>query len=76
MFFWDGRYSHTAFAAWCSQSLLTKNGLKLTDDPPRDLPVCGTCEGRARGAGQLESREIAGRQVVFSPRKRIDDAPR
>jgi hypothetical protein len=71
MFFWDGRYSHSAITAWCGQGLTTSNGLRLTDDPPEDLPICGTCEGRARGAGQLESNLIAGREVVFSPRCRL-----
>ena len=68
MHLWDGEYSHTAFTCWCGQTALTKNGAQLSDDPPSTLPVCGTCEGRATGAGQLASRKIAGRMVVFSPR--------
>lgn len=70
MFFWDGKYTHSAFRAWCGQSLLEKNGLELSADPPRDRPLCATCEGRARGAGQCGSRILAGRVLLFSPRTR------
>ncbi|PYS52425.1 MAG: hypothetical protein DMF68_01570 [Acidobacteria bacterium] len=72
MHYWDGVYTHTSFRLWCGQggfySLKKHKRNYLTDNPPRGLPVCATCEGRAHGAGQLESHLIAGRMVLFSPR--------
>lgn len=71
LFVWQGRTTHAAYSLWCGQHGLISEkhkGNRLTNYPPRTLPVCATCEGRARGAGQLESHEIAGRLVLFSPR--------
>jgi hypothetical protein len=71
-YYWVGNYTHTALALWCGQSGFLdgkkhKNNV-LTADPPKSYPICGTCEGRARGYGQLESHLIAGRMVTFTPR--------
>lgn len=65
-----GVITHTSFDLWCGQHGLIspKHRGLVTDDPPHDIPVCATCEGRAHGAGQLESRVLAGRFVVFTPR--------
>lgn len=68
VFYRHGQYSHAAVHLWCGNALLTKCGLRLSDKPDQDLPICGTCEGRACGAGQLGSQEIAGRPVLFRPR--------
>jgi len=66
----DGSYSHSVIEAWCGYHLLRKNGLLLLDRPLEDMPVCATCEGRAIGAGQLGSREIAGNPVTYHQRVR------
>jgi hypothetical protein len=66
--YWEGQYTHTSFSLWCGQQGCIsprKRGQTMTDPP---MPICGTCEGRATGAGQLESRIITGRFVVFAPR--------
>ena len=71
--FWAGEWTHTSFRLWCGQGgFLDEKKHKhsrVTNDPPNGYPVCGTCEGRARGAGQLESHTIAGRLVVFTPQR-------
>lgn len=67
---WEGKITHAAFTLWCGQTgyiAQDKRG-RLSSEPVDWLPVCGTCEGRAIGAGQTESRKIAGRVVVFTPR--------
>ena len=73
MHYFNGNYSHTSFSAWCGQTGFHSKGrhgsLRLTDNPPDDLPLCATCEGRAIGAGQLGATVIAGRQVIFTPRR-------
>ena len=71
MHYHNGVYSHTSFSAWCGQTGFSSKGkhLRLCDNPPDDLPVCATCEGRAIGAGQLGATTIAGRQVLFTPRR-------
>ncbi len=70
-YYWDGEYSHTCFALWCgmtghSSERHHRNQLMATPDA-KDI-VCATCEGRAIGAGQAGSRQIAGQFVKFSPR--------
>lgn len=63
--------SHLALKLWCGM-LIHLGGRRNRDsrlvDEPSGRPICATCEGRAIGAGQLGSREIAGRAVMFSPR--------
>lgn len=67
----DHRPSHTCFVAWCGQvGIAGRNHLiRLCEEPPEGMPICATCEGRAIGAGQVGAAEIAGRSVIFSPRK-------
>lgn len=67
---YNKRYTHTSISFWCGGSGFVSekpkhNGQFLQDT---NLPVCGTCEGRATGAGQLNSHTIAGKFVVFTPR--------
>jgi len=60
----------TAYAYWCGQHVTDggKSGpLWLTDDLPADEPVCGTCVGRALGAGQ-DDIPAGLPPLVFSPR--------
>lgn len=65
----------TSYAYWCGQHVSNggnggKGGpLWLVDDVPPSEPVCGTCVGRALGAGQDETP--AGLPpLLFSPRWR------
>lgn len=57
---------HTMVHAWCGQSLNPK-GRDAADDQPFDgLPLCGTCEGRAAGAGH-PSPVIESGRLLFRP---------
>ena len=57
----DNRWSADA---WCGQML--RSGLAtLAAEPHPDRPVCGTCHGRAIGAGQIDAE---GTPLLFSPR--------
>lgn len=61
----DGR---TVYGVWCGQMVGSSRraGAMLTaDEPPPGEPVCGTCEGRAAGAGQIDS--ATGRELLFTP---------
>ena len=64
--------AHTAVHCWCGMTILISkkrchSSNMLVVDPSRVL--CATCEGRAIGAGQLGTAEIAGRPVMFSPHR-------
>ncbi|MFJ8023334.1 hypothetical protein [Streptomyces sp. NPDC096311] len=57
------------YGCWCGYGVggSERAGAFLAaDEPPAGEPVCGTCEGRAAGAGQNESP--TGRLLLFSPR--------
>lgn len=78
MHFSDGRYTHTSLFFWCGgcgfphgEGRLYRPKGQLLAEPPAGAVICATCEGRARGAGQLGTREICGREVRFSPRGRF-----
>lgn len=63
---------HAAASCWCGMTILISakprhRGNSLAAEPSR--AICATCEGRAIGAGQLGTPEIAGRPVIFSPRR-------
>lgn len=66
------RDEHTTWHLWCGQmanEAATRAGALFTADTiPDNLPACGTCEGRARGAGQ-DDWPIPGNGVVFNPRR-------
>ena len=64
---WDGKPTHTTFGLWCGMSGALGKGTLMSETEP-DAVVCATCEGRATGAGQLDSHTINGRFVRFSPR--------
>lgn len=60
---------HLAAGCWCGATVLIskrKPG-RLVEAPSDGFLVCATCEGRAIGSGQLGSRLIAGREVMFRP---------
>lgn len=63
--------AHFSIRCWCGMCLCIggRNLTKLLAEPSDGTPICATCEGRAIGAGQLGAREIAGRPVMFSPRR-------
>ena len=57
------------FGCWCGYGVggSERAGAFLAaDEPPAGEPVCGTCEGRAAGAGQDDSP--TGRLLLFTPR--------
>jgi hypothetical protein len=66
------RWGHTAWHLWCGQSA-HQNGRRGVDcltaaEPVDGAPVCGTCQGRAVGAGQEPA--VGGMpDLVFSPRR-------
>lgn len=60
---------HLAAGCWCGMTVLIserKPG-RLVEAPSDGYVVCATCEGRAIGSGQLGSRVIAEREVMFQP---------
>jgi hypothetical protein len=59
----------TVYGCWCGYGIggSERAGAFLAvEEPPAGEPVCGTCEGRAAGAGQDNSP--TGRTLVFNPR--------
>jgi hypothetical protein len=59
----------TVYGCWCGYSVggSERAGAFLAvEEPPAGEPVCGTCEGRAAGAGQDDSP--TGRLLLFTPR--------
>jgi hypothetical protein len=62
----DGATYSVHVTAWCGQGVGTAaSPSKLSDAPHPDRPVCGTCHGRAIGAGQIDEE---GTPLLFSPR--------
>ncbi|WBB94260.1 hypothetical protein [Verrucosispora sp. WMMC514] len=57
------------WALWCGPHLFDTEQVPVlrSDETPADGPVCGTCVGRALGAGQDETPTGLG-ELVFSPR--------
>ncbi|MFB7081243.1 hypothetical protein [Streptomyces sp. NPDC056308] len=51
-------------ALWCTGYV--SGDYLSADEAPADEPVCGTCDGRAAGAGQIPGPD--GRRLVFAPR--------
>lgn len=49
---------------WCGNSCA--DGRFIAEPDPAEV-VCGTCEGRAVGAGQIPGDTLAGRALRFSP---------
>lgn len=67
--------AHRAFHAWCGYSVFDSPSPRRTRfigrdrDPVDGIPVCGTCEGRAIGAGHATND--GPRDLLFSPHPRI-----
>jgi hypothetical protein len=65
-----GRYTHRVRCANLGMSFcISERKGRFVEEPSPGYVVCATCEGRAIGAGQLGAREIAGREVMFAPRR-------
>lgn len=62
------RHTHgIVYGVWCGQAVHEARGILTCDKVPAGMAVCGTCEGRAIGAGQ---DTWPGRDdLVFSPRR-------
>lgn len=70
------RWGHTAWSLWCGQHVSQggRGGDCLAAAEPFDgAPVCGTCEGRAIGAGQVQAPEGMA-ELVFAPRRMVPPA--
>jgi hypothetical protein len=71
-------YSHTSVQFWCGNSGFIDRGCdlrrrrrsagRLYETIDSSTPLCATCEGRAIGAGQIDSGKINGRPVIYRPR--------
>ena len=63
---------HATFHLWCGQMLFEHRVPAAADLPPEDgVPFCGTCEGRAVGAGHPSPLPIPDGALVFSPERLI-----
>lgn len=61
------RRDRTALHMWCGYSWIRLGEALATDAVPEAEPVCGTCEGRALGAGQDDTPAGMPR-LAFEPR--------
>lgn len=59
--------AHLSVHTWCGQALA---GAVMTADPG-DWEVCGTCEGRAIGAGQIPAPLGYESDLIFTPRTAV-----
>ena len=57
-----------SWTLWCGQVVSRGSNRLTADRMADDLPVCGTCEGRACGAGQ-DDWPLEGPGLLFSPRR-------
>jgi hypothetical protein len=59
--------SHVSYRLWCGQTLFVQEGFVSANYLPKVAPLCGTCDGRAVGAGQDEWPGVDGPSLVFNP---------
>lgn len=59
-------FDHPSYQAWCGQAITPQGRPAATELPADGRPLCGTCEGRAAGAGHPSpiSTDV---ELVFSP---------
>lgn len=57
--------THTSWHFWCGQGSNSAPVITRDDDPADSVPVCGSCEGRAIGAGHEEND--GPRDLTFTP---------
>jgi len=60
---------HVSVHAWCGQATSLDKGAMLREEPLDSWPVCAMCEAKAMGAGQVDSKTLTGRTLIFTPRK-------
>lgn len=56
------------YGLWCGQNVYEIAGFIEADQTPPGEPTCGTCEGRAIGAGQ-DSWPDESKTLIFSPQR-------
>lgn len=62
--------AHVSVSMWCGQSGSIGNKGQLMAVPPEGVPLCGTCEGRAVGAGYPSIAFLIQKHaLLFSPRE-------
>lgn len=67
-----GEYSHHAFKYWCGGIGFLHSKKKrgqLLHEVPQGEYLCAVCEGKAIGAGMNGSRQINGREVLYTPKR-------
>lgn len=57
----------TVFHMWCGQGVSAGDAIAAAELPV-DEPLCGTCEGRACGAGHLPTGTPLNEALLFEPR--------
>lgn len=69
---YGGRTEHIGVHLWCGQQALPggRSRALLLHEPPDGAALCGTCEGRAVGAGQQAAAWFTppDRPLIFTPR--------
>lgn len=61
---------HVSFMLWCGQGGALGKG-ELSAEPFSSIPICGTCEGRAVGAGYESAAFLVQKHaLLFTPRER------
>lgn len=58
---------NTVFHLWCGQAVHVGDAL-IAGTLPEDQPLCGTCEGRACGAGHPATGTPLNEALLFEPR--------
>lgn len=61
------RFSRTVLHVWCGQAVHVGDAITAVDLPADDL-LCGTCEGRAVGAGHPGTGTPLNEALLFEPR--------
>lgn len=62
---------YTVWALWCGQSAFSMHSMPCDRLPTDGVPICGTCEGRAMGAGRdgVVATVTAPADLLFTPTK-------
>jgi hypothetical protein len=58
---------HPSYSAWCGQSINPRRRDAAIDEPIDGVPLCGTCEGRAAGAGHPSPLGLPESGLLFRP---------
>lgn len=61
-----GRHGRTVFSVWCGQSVHFSDAVAAVE-LPADERLCGTCEGRACGAGHPATGTPLNEALLFEP---------